>query len=215
MLVWYAAYGSNLSRDRFLHYLQGGCPPGARRRQTGSRDRTPPVSDRAVRLPGRLHFGWESPTWGGGIAFYDATGEGQVLSRAYLLTSEQFSDVATQEMHREPGGGAELDLAPVLAAPGRHVYGPGRYETVHRVGTLDGAPVLTFTADRPERLTPTPPVAAYLRMLAAGLAESHRCGLDDVVDYLRLSPVVAASWSRTALSEALAGDPTGPVPDPI
>ena len=29
--VWYASYGSNLARDRFLCYLEGGRPKGATR----------------------------------------------------------------------------------------------------------------------------------------------------------------------------------------
>lgn len=70
--VWYAAYGSNLDRDRFLTYLGGGRPPGATRTYPGARDRRPPANDRPLLLPGALFFAWESPTWGGGIAFYDA-----------------------------------------------------------------------------------------------------------------------------------------------
>ena len=139
MQVWYACYGSNLRRDRFLCYLQGGRPEGARRRYPGARDTTVPADDRPMTLPGSIVFGWDSPTWGGGIAFYDAEAEGATLARAYLVTDQQFADVAAQEMHREPGD--DLDLAHVLEHS-RHVVGPGRYESLLLVGELEGHPVL-------------------------------------------------------------------------
>ena len=36
--LWYAAYGSNLARDRFETYLSGGRPDGAARHYPGARD---------------------------------------------------------------------------------------------------------------------------------------------------------------------------------
>ncbi|OLT18443.1 hypothetical protein BJF80_15140 [Serinicoccus sp. CUA-874] len=225
MLVWYAAYGSNLHRGRFLRYLQGGRPDGAHRTYAGARDAAAPRDDVAYHLPGQLRFGWTSPTWGGGIAFYEASGgegrpsgaepeEGEgpeVLARAYLLTDEQFADVVAQEMRRAPG--AALDLTPTLRA-GRHAYGPGRYETVHHVGDLEGRPVLTFTADRPTDLSENAPAPAYLRTIASGLVDAHRLSLDEVVRYLRRSPAVGAAWTPGELTELLGEGNTlaGPPP---
>lgn len=179
-LVWYAGYGSNLDPGRFGHYLSGGRPPGARRTTPGARDATPPRESRAVVLPGRMLFGWESPTWGGGISFLDPTGEG-ALATAYLLTAQQFADVAAQEMHRDPG--PDLDLTEVLAQ-GTHHYGPGRYETLRLVGELDGSPMLTFTTDDLEHLPRNAPSGAYLATMVRGLKRAH--ALDDavIVDYL-------------------------------
>lgn len=204
MRIWYAAYGSNLDRDRFQRYLTGGAAVGALRSHAGARDTTAPTGDRPVSLPGRLHFGWRSSTWGGGVAFYvpgEGESQGVVRARAYLLTEGQFADVAAQEMHRETGGG--LDLARVLAH-GYDVAGPGRYETIHRVGTIEDRAVLTFTAEDPDALGELAPTAPYLRTMAAGLRQSH--GLDDeaVVDYLRQSPVVRGAWSAGELRECLA-----------
>lgn len=168
--LWYAAYGSNLARDRFLAYLAGGRPVGAMRTYPGGRDPRPPADDRPLILPGRLFFGWQSPTWGGGIAFYDAEGAGSVYARAYRITHEQFSDLAAQEMRRAPG--SDLDLSQVLADR-RHSYGPGRYETLHLVGELEGLPVLTFTAPRDHGLLPNPPTPAYVATIVRGLRECH------------------------------------------
>jgi hypothetical protein len=162
--------------------LSGGRPAGAIRTYPGARDTSAPVDDRPLLLPGRIFFAWESPTWGGGIAFYDASGEGRVYARAYRITHEQFSDLTAQEMRRTPG--TDLDLSLVLAAR-RHSYGPGRYETLHLVGELEDLPVLTFTAPDDHTLAPNPPAPAYLATIARGLVECHGLTEADAYAYLR------------------------------
>jgi len=201
--VWYACYGSNLRRDRFLCYVQGGRPPGARRSYPGARNAAAPADDRPMTLPGSVLFGWESPTWGGGIAFYDAAADGTTLARAYLVSDQQFADVAAQEMHREPG--SDLDLAHVLEHA-RHDVGPGRYESLLLVGELDGHPVLTFTTPDAAAVQRNSPAPAYLRTMAEGLREAH--GLDDeqVVDYLLSCPGAVPGWD----ADRLAAEVTGP-----
>lgn len=151
-------------------------------------------------MAGRLVFAWESPTWGGGIAFHEPAGDGEVLARAYLVTVRQFADVLEQEMRREPG--VDHDLAPVMSGS-PHPLGPGRYETVHLAGLLDGRPVLTFSSPDARALGLRPPAAAYVATLARGLRETH--GLDDadVADYLLACPGVVPGWSRAGLLEAV------------
>lgn len=202
-MIWYAAYGSNLCRDRFLHYLQGGAAPGAQRELPGSRDPSPPADERALTFAGTMFFAWESPTWGGGISFVEVGGEDVVLARAYLLTEDQLSDVATQEMHREPG--ADLDLALVLEHRA-HTYGPGRYETLHLLGELDGHPVLTFTTARRADLEPNEPREDYLRLLLRGLRETHGLSLDEACEHLLTRPGIG-SWSLETLRDL--GRPPG------
>jgi hypothetical protein len=208
-VIWYAAYGSNLDRDRFALYLGGGRPPGGARSLPGARDASPPRDERAVVLPGSMFFGWRSPTWGGGVSFYDADGHPEApegdscLARAYLLTEGQFADVAAQEMHREPG--EDVDLAHVLEHK-RDSLGPGRYETLHLVGELDGIAMLTFTADDPAALPANPPTPAYLATLVRGLRDTH--DLDDraLADYLLARPGLGG-WTGEDLTAAL--EPAG------
>jgi hypothetical protein len=199
-LVWYAAYGSNLDADRFACYLHGGCPPGATRTYPGSREPVDAQAVRAFTMPGRLAFAWESPTWGGGIAFHVPDAPGTTLARSYLLTRRQFADVLEQEMRREPG--ADHDLT-VVVADGRHAVGPGRYETLHRVGELDGRPVLTFSTPDVDALGLRAPAPAYVATLARGLRQTH--GLSDaaIVDYLLAADGVAPGWDRASLLEAV------------
>ncbi|MDQ3096336.1 MAG: histone deacetylase [Actinomycetota bacterium] len=199
--IWYASYGSNMSARRFHHYLQGGRPEGASRDYPGARNTSLPSAVAPVTLSGSVFFAWESPTWGGGIAFYDAAGRGTSYGRAYLLTAGQFADVAAQEMHRVPD--TDLDLT-ALWADGHVLLGPGRYERLLVVGEIEHAPVVTFTAswtqDDAER---NPPVAAYLRTMAVGLREGHNLDDEAVVEYLLARPGVSPPWTRAGLTTAL------------
>lgn len=195
--VWYAAYGSNMHRERLECYLGGGTPPGGTRTYPGCRDRRPPARSLPVLLPGVMYFATESPVWHGGRAFYDPGAAGEVPAQAYLLTRSQFSDIAAQEMYREPG--EDLDLDEVLAR-GRAETGPGRYETLVSPGVLDGDPVLTFTA--PWKCAEVPgnaPSAAYLRHLAAGLVASHGWNAARAAEYLAGRPGAEERWTPAAV----------------
>lgn len=202
--VWYTAYGSNLHRDRLTCYLAGGRPPGARRSYPGCRDHSPPLATVPVLLPGQLYFALESKTWTGGMAFYDPFDEGELPARAYLLTAEQFADIAAQEMYRAPG--TDLDLTGVLRT-GRAQLGPGRYETLVCPGQLDGHPMLTFTAPwRRAEAELNRPSAAYLRNFVAGLGESHGWTRERTADYLSTRPGAAGEWTSAQILAALSED---------
>ena len=200
--LWYAAYGSNLSRQRFGHYLGGGRPRGASRHYSGARDGSEPRDVRPLALAGQVYFAWESPTWGGGIAFYDPDGAGSAVGRAYLVTTEQFSDVANQEMRRPVG--RDLPFWALFRESRTAVLGPGRYETLHVVGEIDGLPVVTFTASWEHRdVALRAPAAAYLRTIATGLAEAHGWSAGQSCDYLLARPGVVPTWSRASLLAVL------------
>lgn len=195
--VWYASYGSNLSRRRFEHYLHGGTPDGAHRRYQGASDPTPPRDARPFELPYQLRFGGASRTWGGGMAFVDTTAPGRTLARMYRISRDQFADVHAQEN----GGDAEpADLAAL--APGQRVRaGGGNYPMIMCCGRLLDEPVYTFTAARlPASAAPAP---AYLRTIAAGLVEAHQLQTPGIVAYLRTAPTVDASY-RPAMLSAIA-----------
>jgi len=207
-LVWYVAYGSNLSAGRFHCYLRGGRPPGAALTHPGARDRTLPRASKAVWIPGGVYFATESQVWGGGRALYDPGVPGPAAARAYLITSQQFSDVAAQEMYREPG--ADLDLSGVVTA-GRAQTGPGRYETLICAGQDDGAPLVTFTA--PWDMGDVPlvsPSAGYLRMLGQGLREAHGWDPRQTAGYLSGLPGARGSWTSGEIVSLLARGTAAP-----
>jgi hypothetical protein len=186
--------------ERLRYYLAGGQPPGNARCYPGCRDRSLPAATVPVLLPGGLYFALESAAWTGGMAFYDPAADGELPARAYLVTAGQFADIAAQEMRRDPA--ADLDLGDAVRH-GRASLGPGRYETLVCAGVLDGHPVLTFTA--PVRHPPaelTPPSAAYLRHLVAGLVEAHGWDVPRAARYLSGRPGAAGTWTPDSVGRA-------------
>ncbi|MFF0744305.1 histone deacetylase [Streptomyces sp. NPDC004111] len=158
----------------------------------------------AVELPGTVYFATRSPVWsGGGRAFYDPDAPGRALARARLVTVAQFSDIAAQEMYREPGEGPDLDLREVLAR-GRSVQGEGRYETLVCPGELSGHPLLTFTAPwSVAEAELNAPAAGYLAYLAGGLLAAGAWDAGSVAAYLANCPGAAGTWSERAVRELL------------
>lgn len=202
-LVWYVSYGSNMSADRFRYYIHGGRPPGAARSYPGARDRTLPRADKAVWLPGGVYFATESQVWGGGRALYDPAIPGKAAARAFLISAQQFSDVAAQEMYRDPG--VDLDIAEAVTA-GRVQVGEGRYETLVYVGQIAQAPLLTFTA--PWGIGDVPllsPSDEYLRMLGQGLRDAHGWDAEKVADYLADLPGARGIWTPEQITSLVTG----------
>jgi hypothetical protein len=191
--VWYVAYGSNLSAQRFAYYLTGGRPPGARRTYEGCRDASPPRRTAAAWLPGRLVFGGVSRAWGGGMAFYDPDGESRVAARGYRVTLAQFGDVLAQESRRPAGTPYALERA----VDGRLPALGGAYDTVLHLGDADGAPRLALAATAVPAVRA--PAAAYLRTILAGLADGFGLTEEERVDYLLEATGVRPRWDRDAL----------------
>ncbi|MFE2033794.1 histone deacetylase [Streptomyces scopuliridis] len=155
-----------------------------------------------VELGGVMYFATESLVWGGGRAFYDPGCGGRVLARAHLVSVGQFSDIAAQEMYREPG--VDLDLTEVLS-DGRSVLGGGRYETLVCPGAMDGVPVLTFTAPwGVNELEWNAPSASYVRLLGSGLLEAGAWDVDAIARYLAACPGAAGQWTAREVADLIA-----------
>ena len=198
--IWYVAYGSNLAMARFRCYLSGGRPDGGSRDYPGCRDATEPARADAVEVPGTLVFAAESGVWGGGMAFYDRAGAGVVACRTHLITAEQFADVVAQELHRPPGGEFAVDLAGLLPDVDSMVTtGPGRYETVVRLGELDDLAMFTITNHDVRSLPLAAPTAPYLRWISIGLRESHGYGAARIARYLVRAPGISGAWSESEI----------------
>ncbi len=196
--IWYVSYGSNTHAARLGRYLDG------------CRDTRPPLATDAVELGGVLYFATESLLWTGGRAFYDPGTPGRVLARAYLVSAQQFCDVAAQEMYRRHGPGTDLDLGRAVRE-GTVEVGPGRYETLVCAGRREGVPMLTFTAPWGVHDVPwNRPAPAYLAHLYAGLAETGAWPPEDVAAYLAAAPGAAGHWSAEEIA-ALRPGPPGPV----
>ena len=193
--LWYVAYGSNLSLERFRVYLQGGCPVGGAREYPGCRDPLGPERDVSLMIPGGLRFVGVSSVWGGGMAVYDAGAVGHIAARAYLISAEQFVDILAQEMRLEPDLDADLTA---VRETGWHSLGPGRYQTIAHLGDRDGLPMLTFTsADVDHQVNA--PNEGYLRTIAIGLRESHGWTRPVIGSYLARFPGASGTWSPRSI----------------
>ena len=85
-LVWYASYGSNVNKERFMKYI------------INCRDKTPPKDERPLILEHPIYFSNRSSTWNNqGVAFLDVQKEGKAYGKMYLITKQQFMDIHERE----------------------------------------------------------------------------------------------------------------------
>jgi hypothetical protein len=190
--VWYVAYGSNLSRERFCYYIRGGRPDGSGRHSPGCRDTSEPLDSFGVLIDGSVYFAGHSSGWRAGMAFYDPRATGEVAARAYLITAEQFVDVLAQETRQSIG--ITVDLAPAFRGD-RYSKGVGGYSTLVRVGERRGAPLVTFTRDLDTAPGLAAPSATYLAAMATGLREAHGWSQMQIDRYLSALPGTARNGS--------------------
>ena len=185
--VWYAGYGSNLTRERMLSYLVGGTVPGSSRANAGARLAAPPSEVRSGWVDGRLHFAGEFGVWGagGGAAFYDpeVAMDGGVACRLYRIRTAQLVDVVLQENgvdpREDPDHTARLERAldELLACEAQDLDlqadGLHPYDQLHRrPATLaDGTEVEVILLGTGADLPPNPPPAEYRAIILRGLVE--------------------------------------------
>lgn len=167
--VWYAAFGSNLSYDRFLVYLNGGQAPGSVGSTPGARDNTPPTRSIVQFTSHGLRFGGESTRWsGGGVAFLDSIGsEHRTALRLYDITAGQFEDVFAQENGLDEP--IPIDLRDAEAI-GWVDLTDRWYGRVLCLGRHDGLPIFTITSPDPPQLNQPHP--SYLQTIVTGLTTS-------------------------------------------
>jgi hypothetical protein len=192
--VWYASYGSNLLRKRFMAYIQGGTAPGASIGQVGCTDQTPPKRDRGILILHELFFAEAIPQWEDlGVAFLREEKEvaAKTLGRMYLISRDQFREVVLQENgHRRMEADVGLDLEKTIRE-GRSELPGELYGTVLHLGEEEGKPIFTFTASwGEEQALLNRPGPKYLKVIIRGLKETFGLSNPGVMDYLRDVPGV-------------------------
>jgi hypothetical protein len=205
--VWYASYGSNLSKERFMAYLQGGKAPGARFAQKGCTNPAPPLAERRILLLHRIYFAATSPQWeDGGVAFVrtDRDESAKTLGRMYLITADQFREVALQENRlKDYEVGWTVDWVG-LERDGQARFGSGPYGTLLHLGREGGQPIVTATAvwndDRAPLNRPSP---RYLQAIVGGLQEAYPISDEAAVEYLITAPGIAGALSEEELMAIL------------
>lgn len=84
--VWYACYGSNICRQRFMEYINR-CD-----------DNTPPVEDRPYEFDYDMYFAKKACIWDdGGKAFLVLSKPGHAYGRIYKVTKEQYEQIRRYE----------------------------------------------------------------------------------------------------------------------
>ena len=165
--IWYVGYGSNLSRQRFFCYIEGGTPDFGKRKHAGcNKDSTLPVDNKAIVIPYPLYFALpnnckETSNWGcGGVAFIGHHGvkEVKTFCRMWKITKEQYEDVRNQE--------------------GRAWYGKEI-----QLGEEEDVPIYTITIEA-VLCNIICPSATYLKTMALGLKETYNFNKQEIADYL-------------------------------
>ncbi len=199
-LVWYASYGSNLLKSRFMCYIEGGKPEGSDKVETGCEDKTPPSEDKQIFIPHQMYFAKNSPRWqNGGIAFIDVEKgiKRTTLGRMYLITESQFRDVVKQE---NDCVAFSIDLEKVKEK-GSFVFHNSWYGRIIYLGEDGGYPVFSFTAPwSMGEVETTKPLPSYLKIIIRGLKEAYLDKKDsELLDYLASKPGITENYRKEQL----------------
>ncbi len=202
--VWYAAYGSNVSRERFLRYIQGGPIPGstAGHQQDSARDQSLPTADQPFAIDRTLFFAGSSQRWGGGgVAFLDADTRPKVPAkgRAWRITLGQFEDLFRQENGQTDV--IPIDLGDLLVDGQLHLLDRW-YGRVELLGEIDRVPVVTIASPVP-MLEPQPAHVSYLSVIAEGLAEAWGMDHRQAASYLAALPGNDGNYSAATIAADL------------
>lgn len=196
--VWYASYGSNLSRDRFLCYIKGGKPRGSEKVEVGCKDKSLPIKETTYIMRYPLYFAKSSERWQNkGVAFIGLNKDEKhhTYSRKYLITVEQFMDVVKQENN---GAALDIDLIEIIK-DGSKTLRDSWYGTILYLGEEGGYPILTFTADWDLDVPYNKPSEEYLSMIINGLKTTLELENTEVLNYLSSKPGVADNYNRNEI----------------
>lgn len=183
--IWYACYGSNIRKERFMCYINGGTPPGALRNFTGCSDKSEPKDSRTITIDHEMYFAMKSPTWnGGGICFLNPEKDpaANTLGRSYLINSSQFIDLVRQELKFE--GEIVIDFEELVKKGFYNCMTDGRYGLLLYLGEIDGRPVVTFTSEIYLEDEVNPPDKEYLKTIIRGLKDIYDLSDQQIIAYL-------------------------------
>ncbi len=202
--LWYAAFGSNISKGRFEKYLLGGSAALASDSpERGARDVSAPVAEDVLTVDHEVYFAWEARKWaGGGVAFLAAeTSTSTTICRLYKITVGQFEDVHMQESGAEHP--AALDLDALSTSRSLMQYDGSLYGLALLLGVhADGCPIVTLTTNRTDLGTNCPSVG-YAATIASGLVECTKLTAAEASDYVMAKRGIDERLDRTELERVV------------
>lgn len=156
----YAAYGSNLLKERLMVYIQGGVFQN--REYQSCTDKTPPDDLGWQYVPYRLYFAKHSPRWNsGGVAFLsckqESNPEHYTVVRLWKISESQFNEIQNQESE-------------------------SWYHKILILGKKDGLEIKTITGCWTHELNK--PCEEYLNIIKAGVKETTNWDDDNVENYI-------------------------------
>jgi succinyl-diaminopimelate desuccinylase len=191
--VWYVTYGSGLSRENFICSIAGGKPKGRRHEYRGCRDKSMPIKNMFMSLPYELYFAGDSYAWDGGMAVIDTKEDkkAHTIARAYLITVEQFEDIAAQENYQDHP--IRLPLAQAIRdghVTINNVAGKQLYDELLYCGLEERIPIFSLTSMRQTHPRKAPS-ETYAKVLCAGLSQNPNLAAGEAIDYLADSSKIA------------------------
>lgn len=182
--IWYASYGSNISTERFMCYIQGGKPDGATRTYQGCKDQSKPKDQRPFIIPHELYFAKNAEVWnGGGVCFINPERNVQenTLGYMYLITREQFLEVVQQENNTSEH--IDIDFDKVHNQKSSVIKENSWYGNLLCLGEKDDAPIFTFTNEHYLIGEINQPNHHYLKTIIKGLLATHQLSQSELEAY--------------------------------
>lgn len=202
--IWYASYGSNIFRERFLCYIQGGKPNGSQKEHEGCTDKSLPVGDENIGIKHELYFAQKSKSWNrGGVAFIrtDLNENAETLGRMYKITKEQFIEVVKQENNFLEELKVDFDKA---IRKGSAIFKEKSwYGNLVFLGSNSGASIFTFTNAKNLDAEVNAPDVNYLRTIAIGLKETYNMENTAIENYLKSKTGITGTTMVDKLEEIL------------
>jgi hypothetical protein len=201
--VWYASYGSNINKERFLCYIKGGTPIGSSKREVGCRNKSLPKDEKSFIINHLLYFAKESRRWQRqGVAFIglDHDEMYETYSKMYLVTREQFFDIVSQENRIE---NFDLALDEVIEMKSK-VFMDSWYGNLLYIGESDGYPIFTFSS--PHSFDPNEikkPSDEYFKTIIIGLKREIGLTKNQVFDYFSKIPGIVKNFSIEELKQII------------
>jgi len=149
--VWYVAYGSNMSFERFKYYLEGGYYERNGKDYLPCEDDTLPTESVGIEIPYDMYFSnYNQGSWeGSAVSFLDVTHGGYTIARAYLIKKSQVNHI-----HGQEGRGANW------------------YPDTIELADIMGIPAITFTNKQSKRYSPMSEISiAYASTIIDGYME--------------------------------------------
>lgn len=197
--IWYACYGSNILEERFICYIKGGQPKGARTKYEGCTDKTLPADNEDFYICSELYFARESSNWeNGGVAFIRTLFKPQTstIGRIFLITKGQLIDIAKQETKTTTELTIDFDRA---IKDGSYIFKrPSWYGNLLYLGQQDDYPIFTLTNEN-DLQPATRPSKSYLKTICEGIREAHNFDNTTIFDYFKTKLGVKGNYSDEEL----------------